>query len=241
MATDDTAVNPSDLPAKRGNRLARRIGVLVAAATLLSAGAGTASASTERAERSRREASAACAAPTPTDILVPFGDKAPYAAVPGGDFERKSVPWQRSGAAFLGGDDNPLVGSRWGDALRLSLRGSATSPEMCTKWLSAVRMFVEDPGIARAGLTVTATVRDVASGEQWTGTVVVESDPARRGWRLTDRLDFRELPGWFGADGVRVQIRVSPSGSPARWTVDDVVVDPVRAEVTAKGMPFKPR
>jgi hypothetical protein len=241
MATDDTATNPASLPARRGNRLARRIGVLVAAATLLSAGAGTASASTHRTERNWREANAACAAPEPTDILTTFGDEAPYAAVPGGDFERKSPSWQRTGAAFLGGGDNPLVGSRTGDALRLSLGGTATSPAMCTKWLSAVRFFVEDPGIARARLIVTATVQDVATGERWTGTAVVESEPARRGWRLTDRLGFPEVPGRFGADGVRVQISLSSSGSPARWTIDDVVVDPVQEDIPRERMPFKPR
>jgi hypothetical protein len=157
---------------------------------------------------------AGCPAVPLSQSFAAWGDKAFYAAVPGGDFERGSAGWALQGATLVA-DDGPLTaGAR---ALELRVGTSATSPVFCAdKAFPYVRMFGHGSGRLRVEVLHVdgaGRVLDVHSAGN------VASD-AR--WAPTDKAGLSG--GQVSKYGPLIQLRFTGSRGTVR--IDDVLVDP---------------
>jgi hypothetical protein len=166
-------------------------------------------------------ASAANCPPPPTELqpFAPWGDNNPYVLNTGGSFEPGSAPWELSGGAtVVAGDNAPnaLDPSIHKQSLYLPAGSSAISA--CTtapKIVGIVRFFVKNSGVSTGTLRVDVVVKGkiypagtISAGTSWAPSPILTST----------------APAYKGA--VTYQLRLTPVGAGAAFTVDDVYFDP---------------
>jgi hypothetical protein len=157
--------------------------------------------------------------PTPLQAFLGWGDTNTYVLSTGGDFGAGSAAWTLSGGAARVNDQAPDPFSRalGAGALYLPPGSSATSP--CTTApgiVGWVRFYARSVGAADGGLRVEVIVHDTTYKA---GTI-----SAGASWAPTPLLDSG-APLYKGA--VAYQVRLTPVGPGAAFTVDGIYVDPL--------------
>jgi hypothetical protein len=158
--------------------------------------------------------------PPPTSVhpFTPWNDSASYVLTTGASFEQGSVGWKLSGGAQIlsGNAPNSLDPASDSHSLYLPAGSSATSP--CTTAphiVGIVRFFLRNVGVSTGGLHVQVLVK----GNTYdAGTVTAGS-----GWQPSAMLPSN-APNYSGA--VAYQVRLTPVGSGAAFTADDIYFDP---------------
>jgi hypothetical protein len=181
--------------------------VVTAAATALTAGVVT-------------PAKAATCPPPPTSTqpFAPWNDNASYVLTTGASFEQGSAGWALSGGAQIGSGNAPnrLDPASDSHSLYLPAGSSATSP--CTTAphiVGIVRFFLKNLGTSTGGLHVQVLVK----GNTYdAGTITAGSS-----WQPSAMLPSN-APNYSGA--VAYQVRLTPVGSGAAFSVDDLYFDP---------------
>src|SRR5579885_987904 len=164
---------------------------------------------------------AAATCPPPPSVVYPFtpwGDSNSYVLTTGGSFEPGSPAWSLSGGAQVVGDNatgapDSTAGSH---ALYLPAGSSATSACVTAPQIvGIVRFFAKNVGAAGGQLRVEVLVKGavyqagtITAGSSWTPSPMLASN----------------APAYKGA--VTYQVRLTPVGSGAAFTVDDVYFDP---------------
>jgi len=161
-----------------------------------------------------------------------WSDGADYFRIPNGGFESGGWRWSLWGGASIDSTTNEpwFVFDQPSQSetrvLALPSGSGAASGRLCVgAGEEAVRLFVNRPGVAGASLdvTVTATNPDPPNPSI---SATVQIDGTDPGWAPSDRII---VPANFGTAGTEIlQVRITPSGEPADWQVDDVAVDPWR-------------
>jgi hypothetical protein len=193
-------------------RLPRRLCAAAAAAATLAAGLSGGAPGMAMA--------AACPPPpTPLEAFLGSGDANSYVMATGGDFGARSPAWTLSGGATRVNDQapDPFASTSGAGALFLPPGSSATSP--CTTApgiVGWVRFYARSAGASAGGLRVEVIVHGTMYEA---GTV-----SAGGGWAPTSLLDSG-APFYKGA--VAYQVRLTPVGPGAAFTVDGVYVDPL--------------
>ena len=165
-------------------------------------------------------AKAATCPPPPTTVhpFTPWNDSASYVLTTGASFEQGNAGWVLAGGAQIvsGNAPNSLDPASQSHSLYLPAGSSATSP--CTTAphiVGIVRFFLKNLGVSTGGLHVQVLVK----GNTYdAGTVTAGS-----GWQPSAMLPSN-APNYSGA--VAYQVRLTPVGSGAAFTVDDVYFDP---------------
>jgi hypothetical protein len=165
-----------------------------------------------------------CANPVYEQPFLGFGDALQYVRVPGGSFEQDLAGWSvAGGAAIVPGNETFYVGSPSdSQSLYLPAGSSVTSPAVCAIHLApTLRFFLKNSGSATGTLHVELIVGrngvgnvldagNVSAGSSWTLSSLLRGDSPRRQAAL-------------------VQVRLTPVGDQAAFTVDDLYVDPYKA------------
>jgi hypothetical protein len=165
-------------------------------------------------------AKAANCPPPPTSVhpFTPWNDNASYVLTTGASFEQGSGGWALTGGAEIvsGNAPNRLDPASHSHSLYLPAGSSATSP--CTTAphiVGIVRFFLKNAGVSTGGLHVQVLVK----GNTYdAGTVSAGSD-----WQPSAMLPSN-APNYSGA--VAYKVRLTPVGSGAAFTADDVYFDP---------------
>ena len=157
--------------------------------------------------------------------FVQWGDFAPYALAPNGDFENNAEGWTLSGGARVQGGNNPFRGGA--KSLVLPSGASATSPTVCVKAIdAAARFFVVNGGSSNVrlkveilyrsalGLRVTETLGYISAGGRW--------DASPKFFYLGSVAGLLDL----GDTETPVHFRFTPQGFGSGFRVDDLFVDP---------------
>ena len=157
--------------------------------------------------------------PTPLQAFLGSGDTNAYVMATGGDFGAGSATWTLSGGAARVNDQapDPFARATGAGALYLPPGSSATSP--CTTApgiVGWVRFYARSAGGAAGGLRVEVIVHGTT---YQAGTI-----SAGAGWAPTPLL-ASGAPLLKGA--VAYQVRLTPVGPGAAFTVDGVYVDPL--------------
>jgi hypothetical protein len=189
---------------------------LVAVASVV--GAAAATAFTSGAVTSSATAASCPPPPTPVYPFTPWSDNASYVLTTGASFEQGSGGWSLSGGAQIvsGNAPNKLDPSSDSHSLSLPPGSSALSP--CTTAphiVGIVRFFLKNTGTATGALNVQVLVKGntydagtISAGSSWQPSAMLPSN----------------APNYSGA--VAYQVRLTPVGSGAAFTVDDVYFDP---------------
>jgi hypothetical protein len=153
--------------------------------------------------------------------FAPWSDNGKYVLTTGGSFESGSPAWALSGGAKLVKDNAPnkLDPPANSQALFLPSGSSATSACVTApQILGIVRFFAKNTGAAGAELRVEILVKgatylagDVTAGSSWAPTRILPSN----------------APPYKGA--VTYQMRLTPVGAGAAFTVDDTYFDPYKS------------
>jgi hypothetical protein len=161
--------------------------------------------------------------------FAPWGDRASYRLVPGGDFESAAAGWQLSGGARVAAGNESFNVTSSSDARSLVLpQGSrAVSPVVCVGLGEpTLRLFAKRNSGLLTTLLVEVQVQTRLGLSAWLP--VLPGDIGGSRWHPTMAMPILVnllplLPG----DRTPVRFRFSPLlfGS---WQVDDVYVDPLR-------------
>lgn len=188
--------------------------------SLLGLGAATCAALIGLAAGSVVPAKAAACPPPPTAVhpFTPWNDSASYVLTTGASFETASTGWALKGGAQIvsGNAPNKLDPTSASHSLYLPAGSSATSP--CTTAphiVGIVRFFLKNMGTSSGGLDVQVLVK---GGTYDAGTITAGSS-----WQPSAMLPSN-APNYSGA--VAYQVRLTPVGAGAAFTVDDVYFDP---------------
>jgi hypothetical protein len=192
---------------KRGKRI---VAILVFVVASLAAFAGG----------TAREARASTCPPPPSPLqpFTPWNDQNDYVLSTGGSFEHGSAPWSLHGGAQVVSDQAPnkLDPATDSQALYLPAGSSATSACVTAPHIvGLVRFFARNMGAAGGQLKVEILVKGgvypagtITAGSSWAPTAILTST----------------APNYSGA--VTYQVRLTPVGTDAAFTVDDVYFDP---------------
>lgn len=168
-----------------------------------------------------------CADRTTSAVFSRWLDPAQYFLAPNGGFEQGPTDWDVRGGAVVAGNERFQVGGA-SDAASLTLGAgaSARSRTMCVRLAEpTVRLFVRTPSVLGATLTVTATVRNPATGLTLETTWVVVGGLTPAGWAPTPEILAPNLGGLIDEE---LTVSITTGGAPASWGVDDVYVDPYK-------------
>jgi hypothetical protein len=199
----------------RVRRLRLSISIVLAVLVAATAGLGTSP---------RAKAGLVTCAETTERPFTAWGDYAPYALAPNGDFE-STDGWTLSGGSRAQGGNNPFRSGA--KSLVLPSGSSATSPVVCVKAIdaaarfflvnggsSATRLKVEILYRSALGLRVAETLGTVSAGGRW--------DASPKFFYLGSVLGLLEL----GDTSTPVQFRFTPQGLGSGFRIDDLFVDP---------------
>jgi hypothetical protein len=156
--------------------------------------------------------------PTPAQPFSPWSDNASYVLTTGASFEQASGGWSLTGGAQIvsGNAPNRLDPASDSHSLYLPAGSSATSP--CTtapNIVGIVRFFLKSLGSSTGELHVQVLVK----GNTYdAGTITAGSS-----WQPSAKLPSN-APYYSGA--VAYQVRLTPAGTGAAFTVDDLYLDP---------------
>jgi hypothetical protein len=165
-------------------------------------------------------AKAATCPPPPTSVypFTPWNDSSSYVLTTGASFEQGTAGWALTGGAQIasGNAPNRLDPGSDSHSLYLPAGSSATSP--CTTAphiVGIVRFFLKNMGLSTGGLHVQVLVK----GNTYdAGTITAGSS-----WQPSAMLPSN-APNYSGA--VAYQVRLTPVGSGAAFTIDDLYFDP---------------
>ncbi len=205
-------------------RLQRVVITATLVATALGAGLATAA-----PPAGADDTTVACAPRVSRAVFAPWLDPAQYFAAVNGGFEQGTDAWTVQGAAgpVAGNEPFHVGGSDDATSLALGPGASASSRSACLSLLEpTLRMFVRTPAVPGARLTITATVRNPATGLSLTTSWVVVAGLTPPGWAPTPEIVVPNLLG--GVLDQDLTVRVAPGGVPATWQIDDVYVDPFK-------------
>lgn len=165
-------------------------------------------------------AAAATCPPPPTAMkpFTPWGDANDYVLTTGGSFESGTPAWSLSGGARIvsGSASNALDPASDSRSLYLPAGSSATSACVTAPQIvGIVRFFVKSSGVAGGSLKVEVLVK---GGVYQAGEITAGSE-----WEPSPML-LSNAPNYKGA--VTYQVRLTPIGAGAAFTVDDVYFDP---------------
>jgi hypothetical protein len=166
--------------------------------------------------------SATC--PPPPNGLKPFtswGDANSYVLTTGGSFEKGVPSWTLSGGAKLVAGTAPNAFAAATDSQSLYLPAGSSATSACVtapKIVGIVRFFARNLGVADGQLKVEVLVK---GGVYQAGTITAGSI-----WAPSPMLSSN-APAYKGA--VTYQVRLTPVGAGAAFTVDDVYFDPYRS------------
>jgi hypothetical protein len=198
---------------------ARKVGLAVAAATMLAAGSGTAHAF---------GAAVPCSTRAESKVFQPVdGDQFDYFLMPNGGFESGAGEWQLQGGATVVSGNNTVFKSG-SKSLRIPNGAQVESRTICiTKGEEGIRLLVNHPGVGGAILHVQVVIRNTDNGWESVQAFDVNGDPKIKGWRATPRMG---VPAMWGNNGTQqLTFKFSTRGTAATWGIDDVYVDPFRA------------
>jgi hypothetical protein len=163
---------------------------------------------------------ASCPAPSKTvNPFLPWGDANDYVLTTGGSFEPVSPSWTlRGGATVVSGDNAPNALDPVTDSHALYLPPGSSATSACTtapKIVGIVRFFVKSAALTTGQLRVEVLVKGsvyqagtITAGALWEPSPMLVSD----------------APAYSGS--VAYQVRLTPIGTDAAFTVDDVYFDP---------------
>ncbi len=209
----------------RSNRWYRRIGIGVAATTLLSAGAATASAWGPMEP---------CKVRSTTKAFARFGDNADYMTDMNSRFEEGATHWKFTGAASIVADNEPwkVSGTTHTKALRLAPGATAESRTMClTAGEEKLRFFVKPESANPDPLVLEFIGRDPKTG--YVGRMTFTVNPAT----LTPKMNgWSPTPVIWVPDALNAKIRGLPhiegtlviKAVKTAWRVDAIHLDPFR-------------
>jgi|SRR5581483_8240560 len=168
------------------------------------------------------DALAATCPPPPTTVypFTPWGDARPYVPATGGSFEANQPAWTLSGGAAVVNDNEPFHVNKSTDSRALYLPPGSSATSACVTApgvVGVVRFFARNSGVAGGQLRVDILVK---GGVYPAGTI-----SAANSWTPTPIL-ASTAPAYSGA--VTYQIRLTPIGAGAAFTVDDVYFDPFK-------------
>jgi hypothetical protein len=170
-----------------------------------------------------------CATRSSGRVFSPWLDLAQYFRAPNGGFELGEQDWSLDGDARIVAGNEPYRIGGPADASSLALGPGAVvrSDPTCVQMLEpTVRLFVRTPPVFGARLTVTATVRNPATGVALSTSWVVVGGLTAPTWAPTPPLLVPNLLGGLLDQELTLQFRTG--GTPATWVVDDVYVDPIK-------------
>jgi hypothetical protein len=162
---------------------------------------------------------AAASCPPPPSPVYPFvtwGDWNPYVLTTGGSFENGMPSWSLSGGAAVVSGNAPNALDPKTDAHSLYLPAGSTATSQCVtapQIVGIVRFFVRSSGTGQLRVEVL-----VKGGVYPAGTITAGST-----WAPSPIL-VSTAPAYKGA--ATYQIRLTPIGTGAAFTVDDVYFDP---------------
>jgi hypothetical protein len=177
-------------------------------------------------------ASAACTDQSFSPAFSPWGDLAPYALAPNGNFENGLTGWTVTGSAKLVSDNPGKIAAQVGEVTSLELApgSSATSPPICvSSGYPTTRMFgntVKHVPTSGSTLQVEVLYADATRGGQ--GTKKLGTAPDEYGWDATRKMSVAQgqlniKPDSTGNTYVRY--RFTPLYK-TTWRIDDLYVDP---------------
>ena len=158
-----------------------------------------------------------------------WNDPSPYFPVANGGFEAGSSEWQLSDDASVVTGNEPYQVGGPGDSHSLALApgASAESRTACVAiGEPTVRLFVHTPRVLGAILVIDASVRNPATGVSLSTRYLVVGGRTPAGWAPTLPI---VIPSFGGVLSAELTLRFTARGTPARWAVDDVYVDPFRS------------
>jgi hypothetical protein len=159
---------------------------------------------------------------------MPWLDPASYVLAPGGDAERVGAWDLRGGAAVVKGNEPFQVGgSKDRASLRLPSGSSAATAPMCIGVEHpTLRFFAKRETASLLGtLRVDALFKDVAGNNQ---VLPIGTVPGGAKWAPTAPLVIGINTLALSGGPLQVSFRFVPLND-SRWSIDDVYVDPYRA------------
>jgi hypothetical protein len=160
-----------------------------------------------------------------------WGDPRSYFLFPGGSFESDARQWTFvDGSTVVRGNETYFVRSATDRrSAHLTYSSSTISPTICVSMGEAwVRLFVKNPGVAGSFLHIQAFVQDRLTGLVLSTGFDVRGDPDSTDWSPSPAMLVPNLLG--GVTGTQnLTLVFTPTGAPAEWGIDDVLVDPFKS------------
>lgn len=171
-----------------------------------------------------------CGPRTQSPVFAPWGDNADYFLINNGGFEDGSEGWTFTGAArVVKGNESFFVHSTKDKrSLSLGVGAGAQSRRLClNRSEDGLRLFVRNDGGPGSILHIEATVRNRETGQIAQSALDVNGDETPLGWSPTMRLGIPNVAG--GSATQELTLRFTTSGPAARWSIDDVYIDPFKS------------
>jgi hypothetical protein len=174
---------------------------------------------------------------SPTKVFAPWNDNRGYVLTPDGGFENGATDWTlENGAAVGEGNETFQVGGGADhQSLSLPAGSSATSPAVCvTKHTGVFRLFALATVPAQTTTTHGNPHPQLKVEVLYTGkhgnhrSLTVGRLRAGDTWAPTRKLAIvlGQAKGKGKLQKANVQLRFTPTGTPADWQIDDVYLDP---------------
>ena len=159
-----------------------------------------------------------------------WGDTHPYFLMPNGGFEAGAASWALAGGAAVGSGNESYFANTAADShsLVLPAGSQATSSTVCVgRDETSFRFFVKNPAVNGAQLRVQAIVQDPQTGKISTTSSTVNGSASGTAWSPTAVIHLPN-PSASGTGTQNVTLVFSTGGAPAKWSIDDVFIDPFR-------------
>jgi hypothetical protein len=171
-----------------------------------------------------------CPARTIEHPFTRWLDGGNYVLAPGGTFEGSLDGWKLSGGAKVvsGNETFNVHGAGETHALSLPSGSSATTPPICVAVLDpTLRYFAANDGGLLSILRVDVIYHAPGGG---TLTLPLGVNVGGKAWAPSlPTIVGADLLGVLTGGQATVQFRFSPAGLGAKWRIDDVYVDPMKA------------
>jgi hypothetical protein len=171
-----------------------------------------------------------CPARTIEHPFARWLDASNYVLAPGGTFEGSLDGWKLSGGAKVvsGNETFNVHGAGETHALSLPSGSSATTPPICVAVLDpTLRYFAANDGGLLSILRVDVIYHAPGGG---TLTLPLGVNVGGKAWAPSlPTIVGADLLGVLTGGQATVQFRFSPAGLGAKWRIDDVYVDPMKA------------